>query len=91
MHYVLIYHTADNFIEARAPFREEHLALVQAAHRRGELVMGGALENPVDMAMIVFKGEGPEVAENFAKRDPYVQNEAVKYWEVRPWAVKIGG
>ena len=91
MYYVLIYHTTDGFINARAPFREEHLQLVTAAHKRGELVMGGALENPVDTALLVFKGSSSAVAESFAQNDPYVLNGAVKSWEVRPWAVKIGG
>lgn len=91
MHYLLIYHTAEDFLNARAPYRAEHLQLVTAAYERGELLIGGALENPVDMALLVFKGSSAEVAEGFAQRDPYVLNGAVKRWEVRPWAVKIGG
>ena len=31
------------------------------------------------------------LAEDFARRDPYVANGLVTKWTVRPWAVVIGG
>ena len=91
MYYILFYKTVDNFIEKRAPYREKHLALVDGAHARGTLVMAGALAEPADGAVLVFKGEGPFVAEEFAKNDPYVVNGLIKEWKVRPWTVVIGG
>ena len=50
MHYLLIYDTVDDYVERRAPFRAEHLRLAQEARARGELVLGGALADPVDGA-----------------------------------------
>lgn len=91
MYYILFYKTVDNYVEKRAPYREEHLGYGRAAHRRGELVMGGALSEPTDGAVLVFKGESPAVAENFAKNDPYVRNGLIVEWKVRPWTVVIGG
>jgi uncharacterized protein YciI len=91
MYYILFYRTVDNYVERRAPFREEHLKYATAAHERGELVMAGALAEPVDSAVLVFKGEGPEIAEGFAKDDPYVKNGLITEWRVRPWTVVIGG
>ena len=91
MYYILFYKTVDNFIEKRAPYREKHLALVDVAHAGGTLVMAGALAEPADGAVLVFKGEGPFVAEEFAKNDPYVVNGLIKEWKVRPWTVVIGG
>jgi uncharacterized protein YciI len=91
MYYVLSYKTVENYVERRAPFREEHLALATAAHARGELVMAGALADPPDAAVLVFKGESPAVAEAFVKSDPYVKNGLVTEWSVRPWTVVIGG
>jgi uncharacterized protein YciI len=58
---------------------------------RGELVLGGALENPVDGAVLLFRGSSPEVAETFAKTDPYVLNGLVSSWRVREWATVVGG
>lgn len=91
MYYLLFYKTVGNYVERRAPYREEHLAYVNRAFHRGELVMGGALADPVDGAVIVFKGEGPEVAEDFAANDPYVKHGLITEWRVRPWTVVIGG
>lgn len=91
MYYILFYKTIDNYIEARAPYRAEHLALAQQAQGNGSLVMAGALAEPADGAVLVFKGDGPEVAETFANNDPYVKNGLISEWQVRPWTVVIGG
>jgi uncharacterized protein YciI len=91
MYYILFYKTIENYIEKRAPYREEHLEYAQAAHKRGALVMAGALSDPADSAVLVFKGEGPAVAEGFAQNDPYVKNGLITEWQVRPWTVVIGG
>jgi uncharacterized protein YciI len=91
MYYILFYTTVDNYIERRAPLRDDHLALARAAHDRGEMVMAGALAEPADGAVLVFRGDGPEVAERFARADPYVLNGLISEWTIRPWTVVIGG
>lgn len=91
MYYILFYKTVDNYVERRAPFREEHLAYANAALQRGELVMAGALAEPADGAVLVFKGEEASIAEEFTKNDPYVKNGLITEWQVRPWTVVIGG
>jgi hypothetical protein len=91
MYYVLFYETVDNYVERRAPFRDEHLALARAAHERGELVLGGAFADPADAALLVFEGDDPAIVEAFVAADPYVRNGLIKKWRVRPWTVVIGG
>ena len=91
MYYLLIYKTVDDYVERRAPYRPEHLNYSNAAHARGELVMGGVLTDPVDTAILVFKAESAAVAEEFARNDPYVKAGLIKDWSVRPWTVVIGG
>lgn len=90
MHYLLVYEVAPDFIEQRAAYRHEHLALAQAAYDRGELVLGGALADPVDGAVLVFRGDSPAAAEAFATGDPYVRHGLVTEWRVRAWATVIG-
>ncbi len=90
MHFLLFYDVVDGYVEKRAPFREAHLKLAREAHKRGELVLGGALADPVDGAVLVFRGESPEAAEAFVKVDPYVKNGLVKAWRVRKWTTVIG-
>jgi uncharacterized protein len=91
MYYILFYKTVDNYIEKRAPYREEHLKLANAAYAEGKMVMAGALAEPADSAVLIFKGDSPAVAEDFARNDPYVKNGVIAEWKVRPWTVVIGG
>jgi uncharacterized protein len=91
MYYILFYKTVENYTKRRAPFRDDHLGLAHAAHARGELVIAGALADPADGAALVFKGESPAVAEEFARNDVYVRNGLITEWTVRPWNVVIGG
>ena len=90
MHYLLFYEVAPDYVERRIEFRTEHLTLAWQAHARDELVLGGALANPVDLALLLFQGESSAVAERFAEADPYVRNGLVKRWWVRPWTTVVG-
>jgi hypothetical protein len=90
MHYILFYDVRPDYVEKRAQFRELHLKHARAAFDRGELVLGGALADPVDGAILVFRGDSPAAAEAFALADPYVTNGLVTKWRVRKWATVIG-
>jgi len=90
MHYLLIYEVADDYLARRSDFREPHLQKAWQAHERGELIIAGALADPVDQAILMFKGDSPRVAEEFAKADPYVINGLIKRWYVRPWNTVVG-
>ena len=90
MHYLLFYDVVDDYVAKRAPFRRDHVAHARAALARGEFVLGGAFANPVDGAVLVFRGDSPEVAERFAKSDPYVLNGLVRRWWVREWTTVVG-
>jgi len=89
-YYALFYHVVEGFVERRLPFREAHLAHARHAAERGELALGGALADPADTALIVFRGDSPDAARAFAEKDPYVRNGLVQRWEVRPWSVVVG-
>ena len=90
MHYLLFYDTAPDYLERRGTYRAEHLSLAWQAHERGELVLGGALADPVDGAVLLFKGDSPDVATRFAENDPYVRNGLVRTWRVRTWTTVAG-
>ncbi len=89
-YYVLFYYVVDGFVARRVQHREEHLRLVREANERGELILGGALADPADLALIVFRAPDRSVAEAFAQNDPYVIHGLVTRWEVRPWTVVVG-
>jgi uncharacterized protein YciI len=88
MHWILFYDVVDDYVTRRAAFRAEHLALAKQAHERGELVMAGALTEPADGAVLVFREQS--AAEAFPKADPYVKNGLVSKWRVRQWNTVIG-
>jgi len=90
MHYLLFYDVVVNYAERRVPFRKDHLAHAKAAVARGELVLAGALANPVDGTVLLFKGDSPAAAESFANADPYVTNGLVTKWRVREWTTVVG-
>jgi uncharacterized protein len=89
-HYLLFYEVGDDYLARRAEFRSAHLEKAWAAAERGELVLGGALANPVDGAVLLFRGESAAVAESFAKVDPYVAQGLVRKWRVREWTTVAG-
>lgn len=90
MHYLLFYEVSDDYLARRAKFREEHLEKAWKASDRGELLLAGAFANPVDGAVLLFKGDSPDIATKFAQDDPYVQSGAVKRWYVREWTTVAG-
>jgi uncharacterized protein YciI len=89
-HFLLMYDVVPDYVERRIPFRAEHIALAREAKSRGDLFLAGALANPVDGAVLIFKGETTAAAEAFALADPYVKNGLVTRWRVREWATVVG-
>jgi uncharacterized protein YciI len=90
MHYLLIYEVAQDYLERRAEFRAAHLALGWQAAERGELVLGGAVGDPVEGAILLFRCDSPAIPEAFARKDPYVLNGLVAKWRVCPWSTVVG-
>ena len=90
-YYALFYReVVPDFITQRGAYREEHLGLAREAHSRGELVLAGALADPPDGALLIFRGGDETPAQEFVRKDPYVRNGLVKRWEIRAWNVVVG-
>lgn len=89
-YYALIYETVDDYVARRAEFREMHLRVAREVRERGELLLAGAFDDPVDRALLVFRVDDKSKVEEFARNDPYVVNGLVKKWEVRRWKVVVG-
>jgi hypothetical protein len=66
-HYALFYTVVDDFVARRAAYRSEHLRLAQEAHKRGEIVLAGALAEPVDRALLVFRVVDRSAGEEFER------------------------
>ena len=89
-HFLLFYDYVPDVLERRPQFRGAHLQHAWAAQQRGDLVVAGALADPVDGAVLMFAGEDKTVVENFAKADPYVAGGLVTRWHVREWTTVVG-
>ena len=87
-YYILTYETITTYLEKRAQYREEHLNLANKYVDLGQLIMGGALENPADKAVLVFKCD-EETVKKFVANDPYVKNGLVNHWHIRKWNVVV--
>lgn len=89
-HLLLDYTLSAEYLERRPEFRAEHLALLEAATQRGELILGGALPDPFDHAFMVWREDAAEAIERFVAADPYVRHGLVESWQVRTWNTVIG-
>lgn len=89
-HFLLFYQFVPDYLERRGKFRSAHVQAAWQAVERGELMLGGALADPADSAVLLFQSDGPGAAENFAGSDPYVVNGLVTHWHVRAWTTVVG-
>jgi hypothetical protein len=89
-HFLLFYEGAPDYLERRPQFRSAHLRYAWDAYERGELIVAGALADPVDGAVLMFESEDSAAAEQFAQSDPYVINGLIKSWNVREWTTVVG-
>ena len=89
-HFLLFYTIAPDYLSRRPQYRDAHLACAWAAVERSELLLGGALADPIDGAILLFRGESSAVAEDFARADPYVREGLVAAWHVREWNTVVG-
>jgi uncharacterized protein len=88
-YYLLEYALIDDYLAKRPAFREAHLALAREAHRRGDLILAGALAEPSDRAVLIWRTDDRNVVKRFAVGDPYVRNGLVTSWTIRPWTVVV--
>ena len=87
-HFLLRYDLAPDYLARRGEYREAHLGMAWAAADRGELLLGGAVGEPVDSALLLFTDA--QAARAFAEADPYVTSGIVTAWHVLPWTTVVG-
>jgi len=84
MKYVMTYRAVADFLPLAQQNYPGHSARVDEFAGRGELLMVGTFDEPMDgTAMGVFTTR--EAAEQFVAGDPFVLNGVVAEWSVRPW------
>jgi hypothetical protein len=89
-YFILTYLVTHDYMERRGDYRKEHLDLADKYHKKGSLIMGGALSRPEDKAVLIFRSEKIELVQAFVKADPYVKHGLVEDWDIREWTVVVG-
>jgi uncharacterized protein YciI len=88
VHHILFYDYVDDVLERRGPHRSAHLAHIAEAKERGEILMAGALGDPVHGGVFIFADAvEPPAIERFAERDPYALAGLVRERRIEPWVV----
>jgi uncharacterized protein len=90
MHFLLFYTYVPDVLEKRPQFRGAHLKHARASLAQGELLLGGALADPIDGGVLFFSAASKSVVEQFARDDPYVTGGLVTKWVVREWTTVVG-
>jgi len=82
--YVVTYHSVPDFAPLAQLHFPAHHARVVEFHERGDLIMVGLLQEPMNGdSMAVFTSQA--AAEEFVAGDPFVLNKVVATWTIRPW------
>jgi uncharacterized protein YciI len=87
-HWLLAYDLAPDYLARRGDYRDAHLRLAWEASAAGDLVLGGAVGDPIESALLLFTDA--DAARAFAEADPYVTNGIVTGWRVLPWSTVVG-
>lgn len=87
-HFLLRYELSPDYLARRGDYRDAHLALAWKAADAGALLLGGAVGDPVESALLLFTDA--HAAQAFAEADPYVAAGIVNAWQVLPWATVVG-
>jgi uncharacterized protein len=86
----LFYSYVPDILEKRDPYRAKHLEAANKMAEQSKLVMAGALTDPVDGAVFIFRNVNLGEIEAYVAADPYVQNNLVTKHEIRPYMVVAG-
>lgn len=89
-YYTLHYTLSADYINKRSAFRKLHFEHLNPYFERGQLMQGGAYDDPSLGALLIFKVNDADIIHEFAQKDPYVINEVVTSWRVDKWNVAIG-
>jgi uncharacterized protein len=82
--HVMTYRAVENFLTLAREHGPAHVARLHEFHARGELLMVGTFDEPMNGdAMGIFTSH--EAAEEFIAGDPFVLNGVVASWTLRPW------
>ena len=90
IYHLLTLDYVEDILEKRDPYRADHIAGAKAAEADGKVVLAGALQNPTDAGVFVFKACGEAFVDAFVKADAYYKAGLVTGYTIRPWMIVVG-
>ena len=89
--YAVRYGYVPDMDSRREPHRADHLAFLRSHGEEGDLVLAGALTDPLDGAWLVVRAGSEQAAYALVSQDPYVQAGLVRSITVRPIVLVVPG
>jgi len=89
--FIVIYRYVPEMESRRTPHREEHLAWLRGLAEQGLILLAGALQDPVDSAVLVVRAQDPYGARILLVDDPYAKANLITGVTVRPIGLAVGG
>lgn len=89
--FVVIYRYVPDMEHRRTPHREEHLGWLRELAGQGTLLLAGAVQDPVDSAVLVVRAEGLHAVRRLLIDDPYAKADLITEVTARPIGLAVGG
>lgn len=87
-YYLLTYNYVPDMLKKRTPHRDTHIAYAIAFESKG-LLLGGALQNPIDSGILLFYSDESTVRA-YAENDPYFKNNLITSYSIREIMLAFG-
>ena len=75
-HFMLYYKLVPDILNARIPYKDEHMNLLHEFSSRGLVFVGGEVIEGFP-AVFMFEGENDDILKEWLSRDPYFNNDLV--------------
>jgi uncharacterized protein YciI len=89
--FVVIYRYVPDMESRRTPHREEHLSWLRELAAQGLVVVAGAVQEPLDSAVLVVRGADLHDVRRRLIDDPYAKANLITEVVVRPIGLAVGG
>lgn len=89
--FLVLYTYVPDMEQRRTAHRADHLAWLRGLAEAGTMVFAGAVQDPVDTAVLVLRGENIHEVRRVLLDDPYALANLVVGVVVRPFGIAVGG
>lgn len=89
--FVVLYRYVPDMEHRRAPHREEHLRWLRELAEQGQVLLAGAIQEPLDSAVLIIRAADLHAARRLLIDDPYARANLITEVVTRPIFLATGG